>query len=167
METKKIERQITRLTVNGIDYELLVSPNTTLLELLRDQLDLTGTKIGCGAGECGACTVLVDAKPVLACLTLALAVKGKSIVTIEGLARGNTLHPVQKAFVEYGAIQCGYCTPGMVLAAKAFLEENPAPTRQEVRRGLAGNLCRCTGYVKIVDAVMAAAAEMKAGRTEQ
>lgn len=158
-----MERQIVRFTVNTIDYELLANPNTTLLELLRDQLDLTGAKLCCGAGECGACTVLVDSKPVLACLTLALAVRDKSVLTIEGLAQGNTLHPVQKAFIEYGAIQCGYCIPGIVLTAKAFLEENPAPTRQEVRRGLAGNLCRCTGYVKIVDAVMAAALVMNAG----
>lgn len=158
-----MERQIVRFTVNTIDYELLANPNATLLELLRDQLDLTGAKLGCGAGECGACTVLVDSKPVLACLTLALAVRGKNVVTIEGLARGNTLHPVQRAFIEYGAIQCGYCTPGILLTAKAFLEENPAPTRQEVRQGLAGNLCRCTGYVKIIDAVMAAAQVMNAG----
>lgn len=160
-----MERQIIRFTVNSIDYELLVSPNTTLIELLRDQLDLTGTKLDCGAGECGACTVLVDRKPVLACFTLALAVRGKNVVTIEGLARGNVLHPVQKAFIEYGAIQCGHCIPGMVLAATAFLDENPAPSRQEVREGLAGNLCRCTGYVKIVDAVIAAAQAMSAGGT--
>lgn len=142
--------------INGRTYEATVEPHETLIEVLRDKLDLTGTKYSCGAGECGSCTVLIDGEPVLSCLTLALAARDKNILTIEGLAKNNTLHPIQKAFVEHGAVQCGYCTPGMILSAKALLDANPHPTTDDVRSGLAGNLCRCTGYVKIVDAVMAA-----------
>jgi carbon-monoxide dehydrogenase small subunit len=153
-----MKKTIAKFVVNGVVYEELIKSNMTLLELLRDRLGLTGTKQGCaGSGNCGACTVLVDGKPILSCLTLAASVKGQNILTIEGLSRGESLHPLQKAFIEHGAVQCGFCTPGMILAAKALLDENPKPTREEVRRGLAGNLCRCTGYVKIIDAVLAAA----------
>jgi CO/xanthine dehydrogenase Mo-binding subunit/aerobic-type carbon monoxide dehydrogenase small subunit (CoxS/CutS family) len=154
-----------RLTfvLNGEVRDLLVDPRATLVTLLRDHLDLTGTKCVCGVGECGACTVLVDGFPLLACSTLATSVRGKRVQTIEGVAHGHWLHPIQQAFIECGAIQCGYCTPGMIMAAKALLEENPQPTRDEVRRHMAGNLCRCTGYVKIVDAVLLAAERIRAG----
>ncbi|MFC2068983.1 (2Fe-2S)-binding protein [Chloroflexota bacterium] len=155
-----MKKQIAEFIVNSMSYELILEPNMTLLEVLREKLDLTGTKYCCGVGECGACTVLIDGKPILSCLTLAITVIGKSILTIEGLAEGNLLHPIQRAFVDYGAIQCGYCTPGMILTVKAFLDENPNPTRTMVKEGLAGNLCRCTGYVKIIDAVLAAAQTM-------
>jgi carbon-monoxide dehydrogenase small subunit len=133
-----------------------VKPHTTLIEVLRDQLGLTGTKHGCGIGLCGACTVLVEGKPILACLTLAITVREKNILTVEGLAKGGKLHPIQKAFVDYGAVQCGFCTPGMVLSAKALLDKNPSPTKEEVKVALSGNLCRCTGYAKIINAVLAA-----------
>ena len=148
-------------TVNGEERELLVEPATTLLAVLRDQLDLTGTKCVCGVGECGACTVLVDGEPILSCSTLARSVHGRSVQTIEGLARGRELHPLQQAFVEHGAIQCGYCTPGMIMTSKALLDENPEPTEAEVKDQLAGSLCRCTGYVRIVDAVLGAAARLR------
>jgi carbon-monoxide dehydrogenase small subunit len=152
-----MKKEVARFIVNGVVYEELIGSNMTLLELLRDRLGLTGTKQGCsGSGNCGACTVLVDGKPILSCLTLAASVKGQNILTIEGLNQGEVLHPLQKAFIEHGAVQCGFCSPGMILTAKALLDENPNPTRDEVRKGLAGNLCRCTGYVKIVDAVLAA-----------
>jgi carbon-monoxide dehydrogenase small subunit len=142
----------------------LVSAHTTLLEVLRDDLGLTGTKRGCScSGNCGACTVLVDGEPILSCLTLAWTIRDRQIVTIEGLANGAELHPLQTAFLEKGAVQCGYCTPGMLLSAKALLDENPDPDEAEVRRGLAGNLCRCTGYTKIVEAVLSAAAVLKEG----
>ena len=147
-------KEILKLKVNGQTYEVIVEPQTTLLEVLRDQLDLTGTKGGCGVGECGTCTVIMDGKSILSCLTLAVTAKDKSILTIEGLARGGVLHPLQKAFVNQGAIQCGFCTPGMILSAKALLDENPNPTREDVKVALSGNLCRCTGYVKIIDAVL-------------
>jgi len=152
-----MRKEMATFIVNGVSYEELIESNMTLLELLRDKLGFTGTKQGCAAsGNCGACTVLVDDKPTLSCLTLAWTVRGRNILTIEGLAEGITLHPLQKAFIDHGAIQCGYCTPGMVISAKALLDENPNPTREEVKAALAGNLCRCTGYVKIVDAVLAA-----------
>jgi len=134
-----------------------------LVDVLRDKLGLTGTKYACGTGDCGACTVLVEGKPVLSCLTLAMTVRGKDILTIEGLVEGTTLHPIQQAFVDNGAVQCGFCTPGMIISAKALLNENPNPTRDEVELALAGNLCRCTGYVKIVDAVLAAVETMGQG----
>lgn len=155
--------QKVKFIVNGRPYEVLIEPHMTLVEVLRDKLDLIGTKISCGAGECGACTVLIDGKPVLSCLTLAMTAREKNILTIEGLAEGGNLHPIQKAFIDHGAIQCGYCTPGMILATKALLDENHNPTREEVKRALAGNLCRCTGYVKIVDAVLAAAERIRKG----
>jgi carbon-monoxide dehydrogenase small subunit len=135
----------------------------TLVEVLREELDLTGTKLSCGVGECGCCTVLVDGKPVLACSTLAITVRDREILTIEGLAQGTTLHPIQQAFIDHGALQCGFCTSGMVLMTKALLDEKPNPTREEVKQWLAGNLCRCTGYVKIIDAVLAASETIRQG----
>jgi aerobic carbon-monoxide dehydrogenase small subunit len=154
-----MRKQPVKLIVNEDPYELFAAPNETLLDLLRDGMDLTGTKCNCRAGECGACVVLIDGKPVLSCLTLAVTVQGKKVTTIEGLAKGNSLHPLQRAFIDSGAIQCGFCTPGMILTAKAFLDENPHPTVEEVKSALSGNLCRCGGYVKIIEAVMAAAEE--------
>jgi len=158
-----MRKEIATFVVNGNEYEVIVEPHMLLIDVLRDKLGFTGTKYACGAGDCGACTVLIDGKPSFSCLTLAVTARGKSIVTIEGLAQGTELHPIQKAFVDKGAIQCGYCTPGMVLSAKALLDENPAPARDEIKSALAGNLCRCTGYVKIVDAVEAAADAMRTG----
>ncbi len=156
-------KQIASFIVNGKAYELAIEPHMLLVEVLRDELGLTGTKHSCGIGHCGACTVLVDGRPVLSCLALALTVQGRNITTIEGLAQGTTLHPIQKAFVDHAAIQCGYCTPGMILSAKALLGKNPNPIKAEVQKALSGNLCRCTGYVKIVDAVLAAAETMRQG----
>ena len=148
------------LRVNGRPYEFEVEPRRTLLELLRGDLDLIGTKEGCSSGECGTCTVLLDGKAIKSCITLAVQANGKEVTTIEGVENPDgTLHPLQQAFIEHGAIQCGYCTPGMVLSAKALLEENSKPTEQEVRHAIAGNLCRCTGYQKIVEAILAAAAK--------
>lgn len=148
------------LNVNGIQHKINVETHRTLVEVLRDTLGLTGTKKSCNEGECGACTVLMDGKPVASCLVLAVAAQGKEITTIEGLSHGEELDPIQEAFVKHTAIQCGFCTPGMVMAAKAFLTENPKPTPAEVRKAIAGNLCRCTGYQQIVDAIMAAAETM-------
>ena len=152
-----MEKQVANFIVNGQAYELLIEPRTTLLELLRNEIGLTGTKYGCGTADCGACTVLVDGKPTLSCSTLAITVRDKKILTIEGVARGTVLHPIQQAFVDNGAVQCGFCTPGMILTSKALLDENPSPTREEVKEALGGNLCRCTGYIKIIDAVLHAA----------
>ena len=163
-EEGTMKRQSAKFVVNGKPSEIMLESHMTLLEVLRDQMGLTGTKYGCGTGSCGACTVLVEGEPVLSCLTLAVTVRDKNILTIEGLAEGHTLHPIQKAFVDHGAIQCGFCTPGMILSTKALLDENPNPTRQEVKEALAGNLCRCTGYVKIIDAVLAAAKDIAKGR---
>lgn len=146
-----------RLKLNGTWREAKTRPDRTLLDLLREELGLTGTKKGCGEGECGACTVIMDGKTVLACLIPALKADGAEITTIEGLDRDGELHPLQKAFLEEGAVQCGYCTPGMVLSAKALLDENPSPTVEEVKRAISGNLCRCTGYTKIVRAIQRAA----------
>lgn len=145
------------LQVNGEEFSVDVEPYWTLLDVLRRELGLTGTKKGCDHGDCGACTVLIDGKAVNSCLVLAVAAEGKEIITIEGLAKDGDLHPLQKAFVEYGAIQCGYCSPGMILSAKALLDENPHPAEEDVRKNIAGNLCRCTGYVKIVEAITAVA----------
>jgi carbon-monoxide dehydrogenase small subunit len=142
------------LTVNGEKVALEIPPHRTLLDLIRNDLGLTGTKEGCGNGECGACTVLMDGQPVNACLVLALQAQGKEITTIEGLSRGGRLHSIQEAFISHGAIQCGFCTPGMVLSVKALLDRNPRPEEREIRETLSGNLCRCTGYQKIVEAVL-------------
>jgi len=144
------------LDVNGERHELLVAPNRSLTDVLRENLGLTGAKHGCDEGECGACTVLFDGVPVNSCLVLAAQAEGHEITTIEGLANGTELHPVQEAFVEHGAVQCGFCTPGMVLSAKALLDRNKRPTEHEIRTAISGNLCRCTGYQKIVEAVQAA-----------
>jgi len=144
------------LSVNGRLRELVAPVSTTLLEVLREDLGLTGTKHGCELGECGACTVLIDGAPALACLVLPVEVQGKEITTVEGLADG-ALHPLQRAFMDHGALQCGYCTSGFLLAAKALLDRTPSPTREEITEALSGNLCRCTGYLRIVEAVEAAA----------
>jgi carbon-monoxide dehydrogenase small subunit len=146
---------IVSLKVNGEEHELFLDPKKTLLEILRNDLGLTGTKEGCGEGACGACTVLVDGMAVNSCLVLAVEVRGKEILTIEGLAKGNALHPLQQSFVDNGAIQCGFCTPGMILSAKALLDRNPHPKEDEIRQALSGNLCRCTGYSKIIKAITA------------
>jgi len=146
------------LKVNGEDREVYAAVHKTLLEVLREDLLLTGTKHGCELGDCGTCTVLIDGEPVLSCLALPIECQGREIKTIEGMASGSQLHPLQQAFAELGAAQCGYCTPGILLTAEALLAGNPAPTRDEVRHALAGNLCRCTGYAKILDAVRLAAA---------
>jgi len=157
-------KRIITLTVNGLRYELAVEPRRTLAELLRYDLGLTGTKIGCSIGDCGACTVLLDGVPTFSCLTLAVEAEGREVLTIEGLADGLRLHPLQEAFVEVGAIQCGFCTPGMVLTALALLRGNPHPTEAEIRRALSGNLCRCTGYQKIVEAVKEGSNKMRSGK---
>jgi len=141
------------LTVNGQHVQVEVEDNKTLLYVLREMLHLTGTKEGCGIGECGACTVLMDGKSVKSCLVLAKQAEGKDILTIEGLRRGRGIHPIQESFVDVGAVQCGYCTPGMILSTKALLDVNPDPTLEEIKVGLSGNLCRCTGYTKIFKAV--------------
>jgi carbon-monoxide dehydrogenase small subunit len=151
------------LNVNGVAYPLEIEPHRTLLEVLREDLALTGTKANCLEGECGACTVLVDGRAVNSCLYLAVRAKGKQVTTIEGLLRNGELHPLQQAFIQAGAVQCGYCTPGILLSAKALLDGNPAPSDEEIERALAGNLCRCTGYVSIRRAVRAAIAGMEVG----
>lgn len=155
-------KKLLSFKVNGRDYDLAVRPNATLLETLREELQLHGAKEGCGEGVCGSCTVLIDGSPARACLTLALEAAGREITTIEGLARGGKLTPVQRAFVEKGAVQCGFCTPGMILTAHALLSDNPDPTEGQVRAALAGQICRCTGYAKIVEAVLTAAEWLKA-----
>lgn len=142
-----------RFRLNGREVALDVHPGRRLLDLLREDLGLTGTKEGCGEGECGACTVLVDGKPRLSCLTAAIQVEGKDVLTVEGLAREGKLHPLQEALVQTAGVQCGFCTPGLLLAAYALLQENPNPTRDEIREYLSGNLCRCTGYAQVVEAV--------------
>ncbi len=149
-----------RFRLNGKEIEVETPPGQRLLDLLRRDLGLVGTKEGCGEGECGACTVLVDGKPRLSCLTVAIQVEGKDVLTVEGLAQGGQLHPLQEAFLATAGVQCGFCTPGLLLAAYAFLQENPHPTRDEIREYLAGNLCRCTGYAQVVDAVERAAAAL-------
>lgn len=155
-------KQLIKLKVNGAEEEVMIEPWWTLARVLRDELHLTGTKIGCEVGDCGTCTVLVDGKAVKSCLYLAMKARGKDILTIEGLrSEDGELHPLQVAFIEHFAVQCGYCTPGMIMAAKALLDENPRVTEDEVKKALSGNLCRCTGYVKIVEAVMAAREKVK------
>ena len=154
-------RHHVRATVNGDAVEFLCETGQTLLEALRDELRLTGTKEGCGTGDCGACSVMLDGRLVCSCLVLGVEAEGRSIETIEGMAVGEALHPLQQKFIEHAALQCGICTPGILIAARALLERNPDPTEAEVRDGLAGNLCRCTGYHKIVEAVLAAAREMR------
>ncbi len=149
-------KQIIKLQVNGDIYEVAVEHWRTLLEVLRDEVGLTGTKKGCDEGDCGACTGLINGKAVTSCLTLAIEAQGKEITTIEGLADGEALHPIQEAFVEHGGLQCGFCTPGMILSAKALLDKNPTPTEDEIKLGIAGNLCRCTGYIKIIESIAAA-----------
>ena len=147
--------------LNGAPVERDLQPNRTLLEVLRDEFTLTGTKEGCGVGECGACTVLIDNWPVRSCLTLAVDVRGRQVTTIEGIGGADRLHPLQESFVKHGAIQCGFCIPSMILVAKALVDENPQPKEEEVKAAIAGNLCRCTGYVKIVEAVLAACENSK------
>ncbi len=156
-------RQLLSLRVNGETYEVAVPVHKTLLEVLREDLGLTGTKHGCELGECGTCTVLVDGEPVLSCLALPVECQGAEILTVEGMAGLEGLHPLQQAFAELGAAQCGYCTPGILMTAKALLDGHPRPARDEIRAALAGNLCRCTGYTKILDAVELAAGRMVAG----
>jgi aerobic carbon-monoxide dehydrogenase small subunit len=151
---EEIVKQKIWVTVNGVSHEMEVEPRLLLIDLLRNHLELTGTKLGCGHGDCGACTVLVDGKPANACLLLAVEVDGKKVTTIEGLAEAQRLHPVQQAFIDHGAMQCGFCIPGMILSAKALLDETPHPTEEQVRDAIAGNLCRCTGYAKIVQAIL-------------
>ena len=155
------DRQAVTLSINGDPYEVLADPRNNLLQVLREQLSLTGTKCGCNNGVCGSCTVLIDDLPVRACLTLAVAAADREITTIEGLETNGNLHPVQQAIIDCQGLQCGFCTPGMVIAAKALLDSNPNPTLNEIREELSGNLCRCTGYVKIADAVLSLAAGAK------
>lgn len=157
---KSVSRKKITLHVNGDQYRLEVPVNRTLLAALREDLGLQGTKEGCGSGDCGACTVLLDGKPVNSCLVLAVAADGCQVTTVEGLGSDERLHPLQEAFIQEGAVQCGFCTPGMLLTAKGLLDENPMPNEAEIRKALAGNLCRCTGYVRIVKAVQKAAAAM-------
>ena len=158
---RPVDRHVIALDVNGERRELLLPVHKTLLEVLREDMQLTGTKHGCELGECGTCTVLVDGKPELSCLLLPIQVEGRAIMTIEGMAGGGQLHPLQQAFAELGAAQCGYCSPGILLASKSLLETNPRPSRDEIREALAGNLCRCTGYTKILEAVELAAGRMQ------
>jgi aerobic carbon-monoxide dehydrogenase small subunit len=154
-------KKLISLTVNGSPHEIAVAANRTLVDVLRYDLGLTGSKKGCGIGDCGACTVLLDGLPVFSCLVLAVEADGHEVLTIEGVAEGPDLHPIQQAFVDQGAIQCGFCTPGMVLNALALLLGNPNPSEADIRRALSGNLCRCTGYQKIVEAVQVAAKQMQ------
>ncbi|HNR65957.1 MAG TPA: (2Fe-2S)-binding protein [Atribacterota bacterium] len=149
-----------KVNINGDDYSLEVEPNTLLLDLLRNKLGLTGTKLACGTGECGACTVIMDGLTVNSCLVLAAEVDGKNITTIEGLSKNGELHPLQESFIEEGAVQCGFCTPGMILSSKALLDKNPNPTDEEIKIAISGNLCRCTGYKKILKAIRSAAQKM-------
>jgi len=154
-------KQLVTLTVNGQRCEVAVEPRWTLLEMVREELRLTGAKEGCGTGDCGACSMIVDGRPITSCLMLAAQADGREVVTIEGLAKNGQLHPVQQAFIDAGGVQCGFCTPGMIMAAKSLLDRNRSPTLEDVREGLAGNLCRCTGYAKIYEAVMLAADRTK------
>lgn len=153
-------KQLVTLMVNEEPYEVLIKPSDTLMHVLREKLGLTGAKHGCDTGKCGACTVIIDGKLVRSCLTFAISVQNREITTIEGLVENGDLHPIQKAFINHGAVQCGFCTPGMILFTKVFLEENPRPTEDEIRKALSANICRCTGYVKIIDAIQAVSEEM-------
>jgi len=155
---EKMTTQTLTMKLNGEEVTVQVKPSALLVEVLRDELELTGTKVACGEGECGACTVLLDGVPVNSCLVPALKAQGREVMTVEGLAPLGELHPLQKAFVEHGAVQCGYCTPGMLMSAKALLDDNPNPTEDEIRLAISGNLCRCTGYAKIVEAILATSA---------
>ena len=157
---RDVERVVLTLDVNGETHQLLVPVHKTLLEVLREDMQLTGTKHGCELGECGTCTVLIDGRPHLSCLVLPIQVERRAITTVEGMANGSELHPLQTAFAELGAAQCGYCTPGILLSARTLLEENPRPSRDEIKEALAGNLCRCTGYTKIIEAIELAAGRM-------
>jgi len=154
-------KQIVKLKVNGEFHEVAVEPRMTLRDVLRESLGLTGTKNGCSLGNCGSCTVLLDGKPVVSCLLLAIEAQGKEILTIEGLSENGQLHPVQQAFIDHSALQCGFCTPGMVLSAKALLDNNPNPTEDEIKEAISGNLCRCTGYVDIVETISDVSKELK------
>lgn len=147
-------KRLIQLKINGEQFELAIEPQKTLLEVLREDLGLTGTKIGCDTGECGSCTVIIEGKTVLACMTLAVEVQNKDILTIEGISKEGKLHPIQRSFIEHGAIQCGYCTPGMILSAKVLLDRVSKPSEAEVKKSIEGNLCRCTGYNKIIEAIM-------------
>ena len=161
------DRQLLHLRVNGEAYQVAVPVHKTLLEVLREDMGLMGTKHGCELGECGACIVLIDGEPVVSCLVLPIECQEREILTVEGLAPNGSLHPLQQAFAELGAAQCGYCTPAMLVTAKALLDHNPDPTRQQIRRALAGNLCRCTGYSKILDAIQLAAVRLADGAQER
>lgn len=160
-------KHLIKLCINNEDYEIEVEDNLTLLDLLRDRLLLTGTKYGCGEGECGACTVLVDGVPVNSCMILAVKVDGCNILTVEGLSRDGQLHPLQRAFIDVGALQCGYCTPGMIMSAYALLQKNPNPTHEEIKEAMSGNLCRCTGYQNIFSAIEHAAKAINKCKVEQ
>jgi aerobic carbon-monoxide dehydrogenase small subunit len=160
-------KQVITLKVNGDSYSLAVEPSRSLNEVLREDLNLTGTKLGCGDGDCGACTVLVNGRSVSSCLTLAVSVDGEEISTVEGLASGENLHPIQEAFIEHGAIQCGFCSAGMEMSALNLLNQNPEPTDEDIRQAISGNLCRCTGYYKIIDAIGAAAKKMGAKKMKK
>jgi len=149
---REMKKEIT-LKINSNSYKMTVDTRMTLLEAIRDKIGLTGTKEGCSVGECGTCTVLMDGKPIYSCLMLAVDAEGKEILTIEGLADSEGLKPIQKSFIDHGAVQCGFCTPGMILTAKALLDENPNPTEEEIKKAISGNLCRCTGYSKIIEAI--------------
>lgn len=162
-------KQLVTLHVNGEDHELALAPHRTLLDVLREDLGLIGAKRGCDTGECGACTVLIDGKPMTSCLVLAVTARGKRIETVESMAQDGQLHPLQQSFIDHGAVQCGFCTPGMLLVGKTLLEQNPNPSEEEIRTAIAGNICRCTGYIKIVEAIRAtgqnqAAAAVPAGQ---
>jgi aerobic-type carbon monoxide dehydrogenase small subunit (CoxS/CutS family) len=161
-----VVKQTIDLKVNGQTYEVETQPWRTLAEVLRNQLNLTGTKISCAEGHCGACTVIVNGKAVNSCLMLIAEARGKEILTIEGLSKGGELHPIQEAFVTHGAVQCGFCTPGLIMGTKAFLLENPDPSEDEIKKALSGHLCRCTGYVQVIEAVKGAAENMKSSRIE-
>jgi len=154
-------KQLMNFKINGEHYELAVESHRTLLEVLTEELQLTGAKMGCNSGDCGACTVILDGMAICSCLTLAVEAQNKDILTIEGLSSNGKLHALQETFIEIGAVQCGYCTPGMILSAKALLDRNPDPTEEDIRKALHGNLCRCTGYVKIVEAILLAKEKMR------